>query len=133
MTEKSLKDAKVNKRELKKLAKQVNRTEEETEIKKFIIILATVVIFVIGMYFFTRVFVTKDLSDKKETQTEITFDYTKTILGSLLNRPYDEYYVLVYNSEDLKANYYANLISSYQTKELMFFPMKDKNISSCFQ
>ena len=39
MTEKSIKDAKVNKKELKKLAKQVSKSEEDKEIKKFLIIL----------------------------------------------------------------------------------------------
>jgi hypothetical protein len=116
MSKKSMKDAKVNKKELKKLAKQVNQTEEQKEIKKFLIILLIVVLIIVGVYFFTRAFVTKDLNEE-ETTTETTFDYTKTILGSLLNRPYDEYYVLVYNSEDVKANYYANLVSSYQTKD----------------
>ena len=118
MSEKKMKDAKVNKRELKKLARQVTETEEQSVVKKFIIILLVLVILIIGVYFFTRAFVTKDLNkEKEETKTEVTFDYTKTVLGSLLNRPYNEYYVLVYNSEDLKANYYSGIASSYQMKE----------------
>ena len=118
MAEKKLKDAKVNKRELKKLARQVTETEEQSVIKKFIIILLGLVILIVGVYFFTRAFVTKDLNkEKEETKTEVTFDYSKTVLGSLLNRPYNEYYVLVYNSEDLKANYYNSIASSYQVKE----------------
>lgn len=118
MAEKKLKDAKVNKRELRKLARQVTETEEQSVIKKFIIILLVLVILIVGVYFFTRAFVTKDLNNEKEqTKTEVTFDYSKTVLGSLLNRPYNEYYVLVYNSKDLKANYYNSIASSYQTKE----------------
>lgn len=118
MTEKKMKDAKVNKRELKKLARQVTETEEQSVIKKFVIIVLVLVILIVGVYFFTRAFVTKDLNkETQEAKTEVTFDYTKTVLGSLLNRPYNEYYVLVYNSEDLKANYYSGLVSSYQSKE----------------
>ena len=117
MAEKKLKDAKVNKRELKKLARQVTETEEQSVIKKFIIIVLVLAVLIIGVYFFTRAFVTKDLKKAEEQKTEITFDYTKTVLGALLNRPYDEYYVLVYNSEDLKANYYSGIVSSYQMKE----------------
>lgn len=117
MTEKKMKDAKVNKRELKKLARQVTETEEQAVIKKFTIIVLVLIILITGVYFFTRAFVTKDLNKEEENKTEITFDYTKTVLGSLLNRPYNEYYVLVYNSEDLKANYYSGLVSLYQSKE----------------
>lgn len=116
MTEKSIKDAKVNKKELKKLAKQVSKTEEGKEIKKFLIILGIVVIIAAAAYFLTKNYVVKD-NKTSESKTEVTFDYTKTILGSLFNRPYNEYYVLVYNSKDLQANYYANLVSSYQNKE----------------
>lgn len=116
MAEKSLKDAKVNKKELKKLARQVSGTEEKKEVLKFLIILGVVVIIVVAVYFLTKNYVVKD-NKSSDTKTEVTFDYTKTILGSLFNRPYSEYYVLVYNSKDLKANYYANLVSSYQNKE----------------
>lgn len=116
MKEKTLKDAKVDKKALKKLTKQVRVTEENKEVKKFIVILLIVVVLVVGVYFFTRAFVTKDLNKGDDTK-EVVFDYNKTILGALLNRPYDEYYVLVYNSKDLKANYYSSFISSYKNKE----------------
>lgn len=116
MTKKTMKDAKVDEKQLKKLAKKVNRTEEQKEIKKFILILGIVIILVIGVYFFTKIYVVKDTNDKDDTKTEITFNYNKTILGSLFNRPYDEYYVIVFDSEDLQANYYYNLVSSYQNK-----------------
>ena len=117
MAEKKLKDAKVNKRELKKLARQVTETEEQSVIKKFIIIILVLSVLIIGVYFFTKAFVTKDLKKEEEPKTEVTFDYSKTVLGSLLNRPYNEYYVLVYNSEDLKSNSYRSIASSYQAKE----------------
>lgn len=109
---------KVDKRELKKLAKQVNITEEQAVLKKFVIIVLILIVLIVGIYFFTRAFVTKDLKDNKTNETtEVTFDYSKIILGTLLNRPYDEYYVIAYNSEDLQVNYYANMISMYSSKE----------------
>ena len=95
MTKKTMKDAKVDEKQLKKLAKKVNRTEEQKEIKKFLLILGIVIILVIGVYFFTKIYVVKDTNDKDDTKTEVTFNYNKTILGSLFNRPYDEYYVIV--------------------------------------
>ncbi len=119
LKEKTIKDSKIDKKQLKKLSRQLDQTEEKRQIKKFLIILLIVLVLVAGSYLFTRIFVTKDLFNKnaKEETQEVTFDYSKTILGSLLNRPYSDYYVLVYNSEDLQANYYANLVSAYSSKE----------------
>ena len=108
----------LSKKEEKKMAKQVYKTDEQNEIKKFIIILLIVGIIVVAAYFLTRIFVTKDLlnQDQKE-KTEAVFDYNITIVGSMLNRPYDEYYVLAYSSKSPEVNYYAGILSRYQEKE----------------
>lgn len=106
----------VTEKELKKIIRKTNKTEEQLEIKKFIIILFSVIIIIIGVYFLTKNVVTKN-NDTNTSEKEVTFDYSKLILGSLLNRPYDEYYVLVYSSKNPSANYYSNLEYSYSTKE----------------
>ena len=101
-------------KELEKIIKRTNRTEEQKEIKKFLIILFFVIVIVLGFYFFTKDVVKKETSNKK---AQVTFNYDKTIMGALFNRPYDEYYALIFNSEDVKANYYGSLFSSYKSKE----------------
>lgn len=116
--EKNIPNENVTEKQLKKIVKKANRTEEQQEIKKFIIILLIVVLIVVGMYFLTKNVVKKDDASKNNNEkTEITFDYEKIILGELLNRPYDEYYVLIYNSKDAKVNAYSNIVSTYKAKE----------------
>ena len=105
----------ISERDLKKILKNANRTEEQKEIRKFIIILLCVVVIVLGFYFFTKDVVTKDT--KKNTNASVTFNYDQIILGELFNRPYDEYYVLIFNSEDNKVNYYGSLASKYKSNE----------------
>lgn len=108
--------------EKKKQNKKIKKiiTEENKVVKRFIIVLLVVVICVVGIYFFTRAFVSKDLfndnNSKKETE-EVTFNYDKTILGSTFNRPYDEYYVIVYKTSDEQANYLSTTIQNYLNKE----------------
>ena len=35
----------------------------------------------------------------------------------MLNRPYNEYYVMVYDADDAEAIYYSSLITNYEKKE----------------
>ena len=98
---------------VKKLA-----TEESRIVKRFIIVLLIVVVSVTGIYFLTRIFVSKDLFAKNTTTTaETTFNYEITILGSTFNRPYDEYYVIAYKSSDEKASSLSATINKYLDKD----------------
>lgn len=94
-------------------------TEEQMEVKKFIFVLVGLVIILVGVYFFTRAFVTKDLSKKTEdvSYTEGKVNYNAVIVGTLLNRPNKEYYVIAYSSEGASASYYNTLTSKYVSKE----------------
>lgn len=112
------KEQKRREKELKKITKQMNKSEEQVIVVRFIIILVLVVGVILGIYFFTKNFVAKD-EDKKANETkEVTFDYSKIIFGELLNRPYDEYYVIAYDAKnDPQMNYYGNLAYVYGAKE----------------
>ena len=105
----------------KKIKQEKYRSEEQTEMIRFIRILIIVIIFVLAIYFLTRIFVTKDLfnnNDDNETQTvEGTINYNVTSIGSMLNKAEDEYYVLIYNTDDLRAIYYSGLMSNYTRGE----------------
>lgn len=87
------------------------KTEEQKEIIKFLIILVVVVALVVGIYFFTKKFVTKE--DEKKEEITGTVNYNVTIVGELLNRPYDEYYVLAYDSKGTKAGQYQGIYSNF--------------------
>lgn len=91
-------------------------TEEQKEVKKFICVLLGLVLVIVGVYFFTRVFITKDLFNNKTnevTYTDGTINYDVAIVGNMLNRPYDEYYLMAFDSESTKVNYYNTLASMY--------------------
>lgn len=94
------------------------KSEEQKEIIKFVIILLVIVVVVVGIYFFTRNFVTKEaIKDNNTETTPVTINYDVTIVGSMLNRPYDEYYVLAYESDSVSVNKYQAVYSSYANKE----------------
>jgi len=94
-------------------------TTEQKEIKSLIIVIIVVVLCVGGVYLLTRAFVTKDLfgsdSTTDEEVTAGTINYDVAIMGQILNRPYDEYYVAIYNSSE--GDYIsdmATLVYSYK-------------------
>lgn len=104
----------------KKIKQEKYRSEEQTEIIRFIRILIIVIIFVLAIYFLTRIFVTKDLlnDDNKEQETITgTINYNVTSIGSMLNKAEDEYYVLIYDTENIRSIYYSGLMSNYTRGE----------------
>ncbi len=96
------------------------RSEEIEEIRRFIILLVVVILLIVAVYFITRIFVTKDLLNSDDTESEIvegSINYSITLIGNMLNKPDDEYYVVIYNAEDLRAVYYSSLMSNYLRNE----------------
>ena len=94
-------------------------TEEQMEVKRFIFVLLGLVIILVGVYFFTRAFVTKDLTKQTSevNYTEGQVNYNVAVVGTMLNRPADEYYVAAFSSSDNDMAYYNTLISKYTNKE----------------
>lgn len=100
----------------KRIKKEKYHTEEEMEMTQFIKILVVLVILVLGVYFFTRIFVTKDLFGKDDSSSVTTkgeYNYNATLIGNMFNRPEKDYYVMIYDTENINAVYYSGLISNY--------------------
>ena len=96
----------------------IKDTNEDTEqIKKFILILASIAIIAFLLYFVTAKFIIKDEFQKENETTETTIYYDQVKVGNVFNRPYDEYYVMAFESEDNNAVYYSALMNSYANKE----------------
>lgn len=120
-------NAKVEKKsaETKKKEKQINKaikqgailTDTQIQIRNFVIILVVLVVIVIGLVFLSNYIVDKRENETSNTTKEVEINYDIANVGMILNRPYDEYYVMVYDSSDKDAVYYATLISSYEGKE----------------
>lgn len=99
-----------------KIKQENYKSEDEQEISRFIKILLIVVVFILGIYYFTSIVVKKEYDINKDiTKGEISSN--NIIVGSILNRPYDEYYVLVYKSTSNKVALYDTITNLYQTKE----------------
>lgn len=94
------------------------KTAEQEEVRNFIIVIVVVLLCVGAIYLLTRAFVTKDLFGSKEDAVteEVTpgvVNYDVAIMGQLLNRPYKEYYAVIYDSEgDYMYDMYS-LVYSY--------------------
>lgn len=101
--------------------KQVKfETEEQKEIKKFICVLVGLIVIVVGIYFFTRAFITKDLFDNNKNEIsyqEGAFNSDIATVGTMLNRPYEEYYLIAFDSDGTKVNYYNTLVSKYMSSK----------------
>ncbi len=97
-------------------------TEEQAEIKKFILVLGGLIVILVGIYFFTRAFVTKDLFDKKKESDGINYQVgaisdTNIIVGNMLNRPYEEYYAIAFSSKSNLVGYYDTIMSKYKSEK----------------
>ena len=114
---------KMSNKKQKRIKEVAYQSEDQLEIKRFIIILGVLVVIILGIYFFTRMFVTKDLLKKSETERETikgTVNYNTTLIGNMLNLSKDDYFVLVYNFEDVNAAYYSSFASNYMKNEKHF-------------
>lgn len=78
-------------------------------VKKLILILIIVVIVSVGFYFLTDKVVKKN---EVEPET-VEINYDNATVGTILNRPYEEYMVLLYDSEKSEAAYYSTLLSKF--------------------
>lgn len=109
-----------NKKNSRRIKKDKYETEDQVELKQFIKILIILIVLVVGVYFLTRIFVTKDLFNKKETESTTTkgeINYSTTLIGNMFNKQDKEYYVLMYDTEDIQAAYYSGFISNYSQDE----------------
>ena len=103
----------------KKLLKEQKYVSEETnEIKRFVIILLGIIICIVIIYFVSNFIVKKDdkTSTDNETQAGVV-DYNTVTVGTILNRPESEYYVLVYNQEETTSAIYSTYGGLYTSKD----------------
>ena len=94
--------------------KEKLRTAEQEEMRKLGITVLIVIILVAGIALFTSAFVTKDLFNKKDEEKEVV-DYEVAIVGNILNRPYDSYYVLVFDKQGDSAADMNDILNGYKS------------------
>ncbi|MGN1378799.1 MAG: hypothetical protein ACI4XR_00135 [Bacilli bacterium] len=96
--------------------KNKNTDTIDNEIVRFIIIFFIIAVVVIGLYFLSKSIVDKRNSDNNTTET-IEIAYDKLNVGMIFNRPYDEYYVMIYDSNIEQAVYYSTILTKYKNTD----------------
>ena len=92
------------------------QTEEQKEIIHFLIVLVVILIIVMCVYIFSKLFVLD------ESLFEINYEIgaikdERAIVGTIFNRPEDEYYVIAYDETSENAVYYSVLATKYSENE----------------
>lgn len=123
---------------MRKNAKERKNISSNNDFELFDFIKIILILLVILVAFsLITMFVTRDKKTNSGDNTEETIQYTKIIVGSILNRGEQDYYVLVENSDDENLISYESLISKYNNKSehLRFYtvdlsdPFNNKYIS----
>ncbi len=93
-------------------------TDEQTEIKRFIIILTSLVVVIIGIFIFTKYVINDgDVTLPLIPSTPGTVNYSVTTVGTMLTKGDSEYYVALYDATADDAVLYASVMSTYLSKE----------------
>ena len=78
-------------------------------------IIAIVIGILIGIVYGVTEILKKD-SDNETNVTKGSINYDKLSVGTILNRPYEEYFVLLYDAEDKDAVVYSTILTKYMQK-----------------
>ena len=107
----------MKKNEKKLYKSNKNVSDADYDIKKFLIILTILIVVVVGLYFLSNAIVNKRDNKESNVNTNITISYDTLNVGMIFNRPYDEYYVIAYDSTIDDAIVCSTLITNYTKKE----------------
>lgn len=111
----------------RRIAKEIKNSKtsntfinNDSEVANFIKIVILVVVLVLIFTIITNIIVN---NNNKKANPSSEIQYTKIIVGNILNRAEEAYYVLVQNNDDTNLATYNSYISTYKEKEghLMFY------------
>ena len=95
------------------------QNEETKTMKQFLITLIIVIIGVVGIYLLTKYVVKKDnaTNNSYNTEEKSYIDPNTSIVGTMLNKSSDAYYVIIYDKTKDNATTYYSLVSTYKAKD----------------
>ena len=102
-----------NKKKNNKLKNEKYISDDAREMRRFVIILFSVIIVVLIVYGVSRVLIDEPEENSGNAVTPGVIDYDMVSVGTMLNRRYDEYYVAIYDEDDPRAIYYSTIITLY--------------------
>lgn len=91
--------------------RETSAGEDENVVKKLVIITIVIAVVIIVIYAVTEL-IKKDPEPATDAVAG-SINYDIVSVGTILNRPYDEYYVLVYDSLDENAVLYSTILTKY--------------------
>lgn len=98
----------------RKMAKNMYASTDDEGLS-FIKILAILVAIVLIFWLITYLVTNK--KSTTNTSSDVTIQYTKILVGSILNRNEESYYVLVEGADDSNTSNYETLITTYNSKD----------------
>lgn len=114
----------------KKLKQAKFENEDIAQIRNLIIIFVIVVLVCVGIYFLTDTMIKRENNSNTTTQ-EVEIDYDIATIGTMFNRIEEEYYVLIYSSEnDSKLDTVLNKYRSSDDYIKTYFIDLDKKVNS---
>lgn len=114
----------------KKLKQAKFENEDVAQIRNLIIIFIVVVLICVGVYFLTDNMIKRESNSNNTTQ-EVEIDYDIATVGTMFNRVEEEYYVLMYSSEnDSKLDTVLNKYRSSDDYIKTYFIDLDKKVNS---
>ena len=92
-------------------------SDSTDEIRKLLIIIGAVCAVMLAFYFITEVVVKNKKNSNNNNQNDIKVEpviqYEQILMGSLFNQNESDYYVFVYDKDDVMLDLYNQYISSY--------------------
>ena len=114
----------------KKLKQTKFENEDVAQIRNLIIIFIVVVLICVGVYFLTDNMIKRESNSNNSSQ-EVEIDYDIATVGTMFNRVEEEYYVLMYSSEnDSKLDSVLNKYRSSEDYIKTYFIDLDKKVNS---
>lgn len=94
------------------LKSQKYYSEEQQEIRRFIIILGSIVFIILAIYIISNIANKKNTYHYDEIKEGVINNDIVTV-GTMFNRPESEYYVIVYDESDVNSVTYESILSQY--------------------
>lgn len=115
----------------KKIKQTKFENEDVAQIRNLIIIFVIVVLVCVGLYFLTDTMIKRESNNNDNTTQKVEIDYDIATVGTMFNRVENEYYVLMYSSEnDSKLDTVLNKYRSSDDYIKTYFIDLDKKINS---
>ena len=107
------------------------KIEERKELIRFIVVILAIVLIIVGVFFVTNKFVTKESEPKEEEVITGQINYDVAVVGTMLTKPESTYYIFAYDFESKNKEMYevTNAITEYENpKDEDFEPKKIYNV-----